>query len=146
MSAAATPPFRPSLRTFGGMVDGRCAQPDTAKLAMVRICTHYFSRHAWLDDGQLLRDVHHLSGIRGVLIHGRLDLSAPLLTAWELAQAWPGAELHIIEDSGHTGSPAMAAAIQDAIATFTPGHPTRRSPGGHATGPSVAGPTSSTGP
>ncbi|WP_327147798.1 prolyl aminopeptidase [Nocardia sp. NBC_01329] len=94
------------------------AQPDADRLALVRICTHYFAHAAWLDDGQLLRDAHRLAEIPGVLIHGRLDLSAPLRTAWELARAWPAAELRIIEDSGHTGSPALQAAILDAIAGF----------------------------
>jgi proline iminopeptidase len=98
------------------------AKPDAAKLAFVRIGTHYITHRAWLEDGQLLRDAHRLQGIPGILIHGRLDLSAPLLTAWELAQAWPDAELKIIEDSGHTGSPAMGAAVIDAIARF---HPSR---------------------
>ncbi len=73
-----------------------------------------------------LRDAHRLPGIPAVLIHGRLDLSGPLLTAWELAQAWPNADLQIIEDTGHTGHtgspPAMGAAVIDAIARF---HPTR---------------------
>ena len=55
-----------------------------------------------------------------MLIHGRLDLSGPLLTAWELAQAWPDAELKIIDDSGHTGSPAMAEEIAHAIASLSP--------------------------
>jgi proline iminopeptidase len=95
-------------------------KPDAAKLAFVRICTHYFAHHAWLDDNQLLRDAHRLKGIPGILIHGRLDLSAPLLTAYELALAWPDAELRIIEDSGHTGSPTMRTAVLDAIATFEP--------------------------
>ena len=94
------------------------AKSGDARLAFVRICTHYFAHHGWLEDGQLLRDAHRLSGIPGILIHGRLDLSAPLLTAWELARAWPDAELVIIEDSGHTGSPAMKAAIAQAISTF----------------------------
>jgi proline iminopeptidase len=76
-----------------------------------------------LPDGQLLRDAHRLKGIPGFLIHGRLDLSAPLLTAWELAQAWPDAELVIVEDSGHTGSPAMRTAITDAVAKFVPDTP-----------------------
>jgi proline iminopeptidase len=98
------------------------AKPDAAKLALVRICTHYFAHRAWLEDGQLLRDAHRLRGIPAVLIHGRLDLSGPVLTAWELAQAWPDADLKIIEDSGHTGSPTMGAAIIDAIAQF---HPSR---------------------
>ncbi|MGI5222363.1 prolyl aminopeptidase [Nocardia sp. CA-290969] len=94
------------------------AQPDAALLAFVRICTHYFAHTAWLEDGQLLRDAHRLAGIPGVLIHGRLDLSAPLRTAWELARAWPDADLRIIGDSGHTGSPAMKEAVLEAIARF----------------------------
>jgi len=96
------------------------AKPDAAMSAFVRICTHYFAHEAWLHDGQLLRDAHRLAGIPGVLIHGRLDLSGPLLTAWELARAWPSAQLVVIEDSGHTGSPAMRAAVRDAIARFHP--------------------------
>jgi proline iminopeptidase len=39
-----------------------------------------------------------------VLIHGRLDMSCPLDTAWELARAWPVAELFAPKDSGHLGS------------------------------------------
>lgn len=97
------------------------AKPDDAKLAFVRICTHFFAHHGWLDDGQLLRDADRLAGIAGVLIHGRLDLSAPLITAWELAQVWPDAELVVIDDSGHTGSPAMRDAIRQAISRFTNG-------------------------
>src|SRR5262249_29195099 len=96
------------------------ARLDPARLAFVRICTPYFARAALLADDQLLRDAHRLKGIPGVLIHGRLDLSAPVRTAWELAEVWPDAELRIIEDSGHTGSPAMADALADAVARFTP--------------------------
>lgn len=96
------------------------AKEHAAKVAMVRICTHYFAHGAWLDDGQLLRDAHRLNGIPGVLIHGSLDLSAPPLTAWELSQAWPDAELIFIDDSGHTGSPAMGTAVREAIARFDP--------------------------
>ncbi|WP_330229869.1 prolyl aminopeptidase [Nocardia sp. NBC_00508] len=94
------------------------AKPDAARLAFVRICTHYFANAAWLEDGQLLRDAHRLAGIPGVLIHGRLDLSGPLYTAWQLAEAWPDAELQVIEDSGHTGSPAMRTAVLQAIDRF----------------------------
>lgn len=96
------------------------AKPDAAKLAFVRICTHYFAHGAWLEDGQLLRNAHRLKGIPGILIHGRLDLAGPLLTAWELAQVWPDAVLRIVEDSGHTGSPSMGAAVVEAIASFHP--------------------------
>ncbi|MET9086744.1 prolyl aminopeptidase [Streptomyces sp. NPDC004237] len=96
-------------------------RPDDSLMAFVRICAHYFAHDAWLEDGQLLRDAHRLAGIPGVLIHGRLDLGSPLKTAWELAKAWPDAELKVIDDSGHTGSPAMRRTILAAIARFGEG-------------------------
>ncbi|MBO0867265.1 MAG: prolyl aminopeptidase [Micromonosporaceae bacterium] len=94
------------------------ARIDDARLAFVRICAHYFSNGAFLEDGQLLREAHRLAGIPGVLIHGRLDLGSPVRTAWELAKAWPQARLTIIEDSGHTGSEAMSQAIVEATKSF----------------------------
>src|SRR4051794_35640010 len=93
-------------------------RPPDAALAFVRICAHYFSNGAFLEEGALLRDAGALAGIPGILIHGRLDLGGPLVTAWELARAWPDAELVVIEDSGHTGSPDMGAAIGRAIDGF----------------------------
>ncbi|MDQ3154702.1 MAG: prolyl aminopeptidase [Actinomycetota bacterium] len=93
-------------------------RPPAAQLALVRICAHYFAHGAWLEEGALLRDAGRLAGIPGVLIHGRLDLSGPLHTAWELAHAWPGAELVIIDDSGHTGSDTMRERILSALDTF----------------------------
>ncbi|MDG4863903.1 prolyl aminopeptidase [Streptomyces sp. T-3] len=91
---------------------------DDGLLAFTRICAHYFAHDAWLEDGQLLRDADRLAGIPAVLIHGRLDLGSPLKSAWELAKAWPDAELKVIDDSGHTGSPAMQDAVLEAIARF----------------------------
>jgi proline iminopeptidase len=88
-------------------------RPDDAKVAFVRICSHYFSHGAFLDDGVLIREAGRLAGIPAVLIHGRSDVSGPAITAWELARAWSGAELLVIDDSGHTGSEAMSAAIRD---------------------------------
>jgi proline iminopeptidase len=85
-------------------------RPDDAKLAFARICAHYYANGAFLADGELIGNAGRLAGIPGVLIHGRQDLGGPVITAWELARAWPGSELVVIEDSGHTGSPAMAEA------------------------------------
>ena len=82
-------------------------RPDDAKLAFVRICSHYFAHDGFLPDGVLIREAGQLAGIPGILIHGRNDLGGGVCTPWELARAWPGAELIIIEDSGHTGSTSM---------------------------------------
>jgi proline iminopeptidase len=88
--------------------------------AMVRIIVHYARHRAWLADGQLLRDVERLAGIPAVVVHGRRDLSCPLVYPWELVRAWPAAELVIVEDSGHTGSPAMGEAVGAAVERFSP--------------------------
>ena len=95
------------------------SRPPAAQLALVRICVHYFSHGAWLEEGVLLRDAHCLAGIPGVLIHGRLDMGSPLGTAWELHRAWPDARLVVIDDSGHTGSETMKNEIRQTLDRFT---------------------------
>ncbi|MGW6316590.1 alpha/beta fold hydrolase [Streptomyces sp. NPDC055099] len=93
-------------------------RPPSAQLALVRICAHYFSHGAWLEEGQLLREAHRLAGIPGVLIHGRLDLAGPLDTARELARAWPAAELVVVDDAGHLGSDTSRAHVLRALDRF----------------------------
>jgi proline iminopeptidase len=92
--------------------------PDAPTLAFVRICAHYFSHAAWLADGAVIRDAGRLAGIPGVLIHGRLDLSCPADTAWELARAWPGSELLIDDHSGHRGSDTKRAWMLSTLDRF----------------------------
>jgi proline iminopeptidase len=87
------------------------------RMAFARIVTHYFHHHAWLEDGTLLRDAHRLSGIPGVLVHGRLDIGSPSITAWELARAWPDAELRLV-GTGHTGGDEMTECLVAATDRF----------------------------
>ena len=52
----------------------------------------------------------------GVVLHGRLDVSGPPDIAWHLAQAWPDAELHLIDDAGHgSGHPGMSETVVAAL-------------------------------
>ena len=104
-----------------GTLNAYSSRPPAAQIALVRICAHYFSHGAWLEEGALLRDVNRLAGIPGVLFHGRLDLGSPLQTAWELAGAWPDAQLVVIADSGHTGSQIMRKEIVDTLERFAGG-------------------------
>lgn len=101
-----------------GTLNAYSSRPPAAQIALVRICAHYFSHGAWLEEGALLRDGNRLAGIPGVLFHGRLDLGSPLQTAWELAAAWPDAQLIVIADSGHTGSQIMRKEIVDTLERF----------------------------
>jgi proline iminopeptidase len=101
-----------------GTPNAYSARPPAAQRAFVRICAHYYSHAAWLEEDALLRDAHRLAGVPGVLIHGRLDMGSPLATAWELARAWPDAQLLVIADSGHTGSQTMGSEIRDTLERF----------------------------
>lgn len=87
------------------------------RMAFARIVTHYFSNHAWIEDGILLRRAERLHGIPGVLVHGRRDLGSPLVTAWELAQHWPGADLVVVDEEGHAGE-TMTARVLEATRRF----------------------------
>jgi proline iminopeptidase len=90
---------------------------DRFTVAFARLVTHYFSHAAWLGEDELLRNASRLVGIPGVLIHGRLDIAGPPDVAWQLAQAWPDAELHLIE-SGHTGSVEADRIIRESTDKF----------------------------
>ena len=85
----------------GGVPNPRYADARF-RVGFARTVTHYFRHGAWLGEGQLLDEAGRLAEIPGVLIHGRLDLGSPLQSAWELARAWSGSELVVVEGSGHT--------------------------------------------
>lgn len=88
-------------------------------LARGRIVTHFFRHAAWMEEGALLAGAERLRGIPGVLVQGRLDLQGPLMTAWELARAWPEAKLVVIEGAGHSsGDAGMGEAIVAALDGF----------------------------
>ena len=76
------------------------------RLGFARLVTNYWRHHAWLEEDDLLRGADRLARMPGVLIHGRLDLGGPPITAWRLHKAWPGSELVIHGASGHSDSDA----------------------------------------
>ncbi len=93
-------------------------KPPAARIAFVRITTHYFAHAAWLEEGALLRDAHRLAGTPGLLVHGRLDLCSPPDTAWRLARAWPDASLTFISDAGHKGSDTLREQLRAGLKRF----------------------------
>lgn len=75
---------------------------DLYALAFARIECHYFANAGFLPhDGWLLTNAHRLAGIPGIIVHGRYDVVTPIKSAFDLKQAWPGAELHVVPDAGH---------------------------------------------
>jgi len=80
----------------------RLFSEDYYALAFARIECHYFVNRGFFNtDDQLLRDANRLKDIPGVIVHGRYDVVTPVKNAFDLAAAWPQADLHIVPDSGH---------------------------------------------
>ena len=75
---------------------------DSYALAFARIESHYFVNGGFLPkDGELLLEAKKLSGIPGIIVHGRYDVVTPVQSAWALHEAWPGSQLRIVPDAGH---------------------------------------------
>jgi len=70
---------------------------------------HLQVAHSWANDAFLGRQgvldgVATSAHLLPVLIHGRLDISGPLVTAWELHKRWPGSWLVVIDHEGQSGA------------------------------------------
>jgi proline iminopeptidase len=94
---------------------------DGARETFALLVAHYWSRDAFLTDGQeILPRVSQLDGIPGYLIHGRHDVSGPVITPWLLHKRWGGSRLVVVEKEGHGGPESMAAltlAVEEIAAT-----------------------------
>jgi proline iminopeptidase len=101
----------------GSRRDRRYEDPQF-RLQFARLVTHYWRHFAFLDDDELLRNAPLLNPIPGVLLHGRLDVSSPLETAWRLSRSWGSSDLRVIHDAGHGGSDEFSDGIVDALNEF----------------------------
>ena len=95
---------------------------DEYARAFARIECHYFINGGFFErDDQLIADAGKLAGLPGIVVHGRYDVVTPVRTAWELAAAWPDADLRIVPDSGHAMTePGIIHELVAATRTFGP--------------------------
>jgi proline iminopeptidase len=89
-------------------------------LAFARIECHYFMNNAFFEtDNYLIENVGKIRHIPAVIVQGRYDVVCPLMSAWELHQAWPEADLKIIPDAGHSAlEPGTRSALVEATDRF----------------------------
>ncbi|WP_305969995.1 MULTISPECIES: prolyl aminopeptidase [unclassified Mameliella] len=92
---------------IGGEAPGEYAR------AFARLENHYFINAGFLDeDGWILNNIGRLADVPGVIVQGRYDMICPPRRAWDLAQAWPGADLRMIRNAGHALSePGISAEL-----------------------------------
>lgn len=89
------------------------AAPEVA-LSLARIEAYYFRQHAFLEPGQLLREVEKLRHIPTTIVHGRYDIICPVKNAFDLAAVWPEADFRVVL-AGHAASePAIVDVLVQA--------------------------------
>ncbi|WP_406045930.1 prolyl aminopeptidase [Micromonospora sp. NBC_00898] len=99
-------------------VEALFAQPRFA-VAFARIESHYVAHRGFLEEGQLIDGVDAVRHIPTVILQGRYDLCTPPVTAWDLHRAWPEAELHLVNDAGHSlDEPGMVHRLIEATDRF----------------------------
>ncbi|MFF4014901.1 prolyl aminopeptidase [Streptomyces sp. NPDC001843] len=86
------------------------------RTGFARTVTHYWGNDHFLGagnhEGVVLRDAHLLGGVPATLVQGSLDFGNLLGTAWRLHHAWPGSELVVVDEVGHTmGAPGVVEAL-----------------------------------
>ena len=95
----------------GGEAPGEYAR------AFARLENHYFVHGGFLEsDGWILENVDRISHIPSIIVQGRYDMICPPKSAYDLAQAWPNAELRMVRNAGHALSePGISAELVRAM-------------------------------
>jgi len=71
-------------------------------LAFARIECHYMVNDLFLpEDNYLLENAYKIAHMPCWIAQGRYDIICPVVSAYNLSQRLPGAELHIVPDAGH---------------------------------------------
>jgi proline iminopeptidase len=92
---------------------------DTVALGLARMEAHYFVHRIFLPENALLRNVERIRSIPGVIVQGRYDAVCPIVTADELARAWPEAQYVVVPDAGHSAwEPGIRAELVKAMERF----------------------------
>jgi len=88
--------------------------------AFARIECHYFVNGGFFEvEDQLLKGVDRIRHLPAVIVQGRYDVVCPMISAWELHQAWQEAEFIIVPDAGHAMTePGIQAALLEASDRF----------------------------
>jgi len=105
--------LRPDAATADAFTD------DAIALGVGRLEAHYFVHRAFLQPGQLLGNMPRIAHLPGFIVHGRYDVICPVRYAHALADAWPGIDLRIVADAGHSSyEPGIAAELVAATDRF----------------------------
>jgi proline iminopeptidase len=109
-SPARHMPAARAWSTYEGACSTLLPSPDTVAafgedrmaLGLARIEAHYFRTQVISREKDLVAHVGRIRQLPCTIVQGRYDLVCPIVSADELARAWPEAELVIVPDAGHS--------------------------------------------
>jgi len=92
---------------------------EKTALSLSRIEAHYFVNNIFLPDNSLLDNLDCIRHIPAIIVQGRYDAVCPIVSADELARAWPEARYVVVPDSGHSAfEPGIARELVAATDAF----------------------------
>jgi proline iminopeptidase len=117
----------PAARTWS-TYEGACStllpSPDTVAafgedrmaLGLARIEAHYFRFEVIRPADDLVAKVPRIRQLPAAIVQGRYDMVCPIVSADELARAWPEIEYVVVPDAGHS---AMEPGIRSQLVAAT---------------------------
>ena len=110
--------------TYEGACSTLLPSPDTVAafgedrmaLGLARIEAHYFRSEVIRPADDLVAQVGRIRQLPSAIVQGRYDMVCPIVSADELARAWPEVEYIVVPDAGHS---AMEPGIRSQLVAAT---------------------------
>jgi proline iminopeptidase len=110
--------------TYEGACSTLLPSPDTVAafgedrmaLGLARIEAHYFRTEVIRPADDLVAQVGRMRRLPAAIVQGRYDMVCPIVSADELARAWPEVEYIVVPDAGHS---AMEPGIRSQLVAAT---------------------------
>lgn len=88
---------------------------DAVALSLARIEAHYFRHGIFLPENDLLNRIDRLRHLPCTIVQGRYDAVCPAVSAFDLSDRYPEAELILVHDAGHSAfEPGISSALVEA--------------------------------
>ena len=71
-------------------------------LAVSKFFAHYALNRFFLEPNQIMDELYKISHLPAIIVHGRYDIICRVKNAYKMHKNWPGSELVIIQDAGHS--------------------------------------------
>jgi proline iminopeptidase len=118
-------PFARAWSEYEGTCSTLLPNPDLVRqfsddaLALARLEAHFFAHQCFLAPNQLLSNLYRVRHLPAAIVHARYDMVCPIVSADELARAWPAARYVIVPDAGHSvWEPPVRAAVVREVELF----------------------------